>query len=255
MTALRTEMILLLLGPMIGLVGLWLQQILTGADTLSQNGVLILLLFMPFWVQLVLIPRSARVVRRGPRQTMRWLRMILGTQGLMVAAFARPEAGADLWGALVDMLTASIPALALTGFALSEIGIGPIRRRKMRRIILRQGLLALGSIAIVAALFGVWKGWSPAHATWVGSVMIGAASCWIWPMGLSRWARSRGDKYTAYTAEAISFSGYIPVLLVLTGHGFDTWAELAATQIGVLIGGMAGLFAWSWWGRIYRYRV
>lgn len=255
-TAPRSAMIPLLFGPVIGLAGLWAHQILTGADTLSPSGVLILLLFVPLWVQFVLIRRALRPVPGGPRHAMRWLRVILGTEGLMVAAFARPEAGVELWGAFAVMLTASIPALVLTGFALSEIGTGLWQRRKMRRIILRQGLGALGAIAVIVALWSVWKGWSPAHAIWTGIVMIGAASCWIWPEGLSRRAKSRGDKYTAYIAEALSFSGYIPVILVLTGDGFETWAELAAVQIGMLIGGMIWvLIASLWVSRTPHYRV
>ena len=175
-TAPRSAMIPLLFGPMIGLAGLWARQILTGADTLSPSGVLILLLFVPLWVQFVLIRRALRPVPGGPRQAMRWLRLILGTEGLMIVSFARPAAGAELWGALAPMLSASIPALVLTGFALSEIGTGLINRRKMRRIILRQGLGALGAIVGIVVLWSVWKGWSPAHAIWVSIVMIGAAS-------------------------------------------------------------------------------
>lgn len=249
-------MIPLLFGPMIALAGLWAHQILTGADNLSPSGVLILLLFLPLWVQLVLIRRALRPVPGGPRQAMRWLRVILGTEGLMVAAFARPEAGVELWGAFADMLAVSIPALVLTGFALSKIGTGLWQRRKMWRIMRKQSLGFLGSIAVIVALFGVWKGWSPAHAIWVSIVMIGAASCWIWPMGLSRWARSMGDKYTAYTAEALSLNAYIFVFSVLTGEGLKTWAELAAGQIGLLIGGMIGfLIAWPWVSRTPHYRV
>lgn len=255
-TAPRSAMIPLLFGPMIALAGLWAHQILTGADTLSPSGVLILLLFVPLWVQLVLIRRALRPVPGGPRHAMRWLRVILGTEGLMVAAFARPEAGVEPWGPFAEMLTASIPALVLTGFALSEIGTGLLQRRKMRRIMRKQSLGILGMIAVMVPLWSVWKGWSPAYAIWVSIVMIGAASCFIWPEGLSQRAKSRGDKYTAYTAEALSLSALFSVFLVPTGEGFDTWAEFAAVQIGGMIGGMIGvLFASLWVIRTPHYRV
>lgn len=234
----RTDMIFLLLGPMIGLAGLWLQQALTGADTLSPSGVLILLLFILFWVQMVLIPRSARGVPGGPRRAMRWLRMILGTQGLMVAAFARPEAGADLWGALVDMLTASIPALVLAGFALSKIGTGLLRRRKIRRIMRKQTLLMFGGIAVIVVLWTFWRGWGAAHALWTGAVMLGGLACLIWPFGLSRGAASGAPRHAALMAEVLSSGACLALIHVLMSDPAAPWSWM----VSPLIGGMVGLW-------------
>ena len=228
--------ILLALGPVLALAGLALHQDLGGGDTLRPTGVSVVAMVVLLWVQMVLIPQAAPGVSRGPRRALRWLRVILGLWALMLAAFARPAEGETPGAALAEMLGASIPALVLAGFALSEIGIGLLQRRKMRRIMRKQSLEILGIIAVIVALWTFWRGWGAALALWTGAVMLGGLACLIWPWGLSQGAAPGAPRYAARMAEVLSSGACFTLIHVLLNDPAATWAQTGTPVIGVMIG-------------------